>query len=58
MNFTSSAEGKVTVNPFLIRLTVEGGAFELTIFSDARAIIKGTDDPTVAKSIYARYVGA
>ena len=52
------ASGKVTVNPFLIRLTVEGGAFELTIFSDARAIIKGTDDPTVAKSIYARYVGA
>lgn len=52
------ASGTVIVNPFLIRLTVEGGAFELTIFSDARAIIKGTDDPTVAKSIYARYVGA
>lgn len=52
------ASGTVAVNPFLIRLTVEGGAFELTIFSDARAIIKGTDDPTVAKSIYARYVGA
>lgn len=52
------ASGKVTVNPFLIRLVVENGAYELTIFSDARAIIKGTDDPTVAKSLYARYVGS
>ena len=50
--------GQVTVNPFLIRLIVEGGAYELTIFGDARAIIKGTDDPTVAKSLYARYIGA
>jgi adenylyltransferase/sulfurtransferase len=30
----------------------------LTIFPDGRAIIKGTDDATVARSIYARYVGA
>ena len=50
--------GTVTVNPFLIRLVVQGGAYELTIFRDARAIIKGTADPTVAKSLYARYVGS
>lgn len=50
--------GKVTVNPFLIKLIVQDGAYELTIFSDARAIIKGTDDPTAAKSLYARYVGS
>jgi molybdopterin/thiamine biosynthesis adenylyltransferase len=50
--------GKVTVNPFLIRLVVQDGAYELTIFSDARAIIKGTDDPAAAKSLYARYVGS
>ncbi len=52
------ASGQVSVNPFLIRLAVQGGEYELTIFSDARAIIKGTDDPTVAKSLYARYVGS
>ncbi len=52
------ASGQVTVNPFLIRLVVEGGAYELTIFSDARAIIKGTNDPAAAKSLYARYVGS
>ena len=50
--------GHVTVNPFLIRLVLQDGAYELTIFSDSRAIIKGTDDPTVAKSLYARYVGS
>ena len=31
--------------------------FQLTIFPDGRAIIKGTDDITVARSLYARYVG-
>jgi len=52
------ASGQVTVNPFLIRLVVQRGDYELTIFSDARAIIKGTDDPAAAKSLYARYVGS
>jgi molybdopterin/thiamine biosynthesis adenylyltransferase len=52
------ASGQVTVNPFLLRLIVQDGAFEITLFADARAIIKGTADPSVAKSLYARYVGA
>ena len=51
------ASGTVTVNPFLLKLVVQNGAFEITLFADARAIIKGTDDPSVAKSLYARYVG-
>jgi adenylyltransferase/sulfurtransferase len=29
----------------------------LTIFPDGRAIISGTDDPAVARSVYARYIG-
>lgn len=33
-------------------------AFELTIFPDGRAIIKGTDDIAAARTLYARYVGA
>lgn len=32
--------------------------YELTIFPDGRAIIKGTQDVALARSLYARYVGA
>jgi adenylyltransferase/sulfurtransferase len=32
--------------------------YELTVFADGRAIIKGTRDPGVARSLYARYIGA
>jgi adenylyltransferase/sulfurtransferase len=48
--------GEVASNEFLQRLRVDG--YEVTVFPDARAIIKGTDDPAVARTIYARYVGA
>ncbi|HET9979365.1 MAG TPA: ThiF family adenylyltransferase [Ktedonobacterales bacterium] len=48
--------GEVASNEFLLRLRVDG--YEVTVFPDARAIIKGTDDPAVARTIYARYVGA
>jgi len=30
---------------------------ELTIFPDGRAIIRGTSDPAVARSLYSRYIG-
>ena len=30
---------------------------EISLFRDGRAIIKGTSDETVARSIYARYIG-
>jgi adenylyltransferase/sulfurtransferase len=48
--------GQVTVNEYLVRATIDN--FEITIFPDARAIIKGTDDATVARSVYAKYVGS
>jgi adenylyltransferase/sulfurtransferase len=48
--------GEVASNGFLLRLRVDG--HELTIFPDGRAIVKGTDDPAVARSLYARYIGA
>jgi molybdopterin/thiamine biosynthesis adenylyltransferase len=32
--------------------------YELTLFSDGRAIIKGTTDIAIARSLYARYVGS
>jgi molybdopterin/thiamine biosynthesis adenylyltransferase len=48
--------GEVKQNEYLARLSVND--FELTIFRDARAIIHGTDDVSVARSLYAKYVGA
>lgn len=47
--------GEVTCNAFMLRATV--GEYELNIFSDARAIIKGTTDETVARTLYSKYVG-
>ncbi len=46
----------MTRNPYLLRVKIE--AFELTLFPDGRAIVQGTDDPTVARTVYAKYVGS
>jgi molybdopterin/thiamine biosynthesis adenylyltransferase len=46
----------VKQNEYLVRFT--SGENEITVFRDARAIIRGTDDISVARSLYARYVGA
>ena len=43
-------------NDFLLRFSVP--PHEVTVFSDGRAIVKGTRDPAVARSLYARYIGA
>ena len=48
--------GRVSRNPFLLRLAVDD--YLLTIFPDGRAIIGGTDDPAIARSVYARYIGS
>jgi adenylyltransferase/sulfurtransferase len=47
--------GHVTVNEYLLRLDVEG--CQITLFPDGRAIIKGTDNTSIARGLYARYVG-
>ncbi|HEX7177645.1 MAG TPA: ThiF family adenylyltransferase [Pyrinomonadaceae bacterium] len=47
--------GEVRLNPYLVRL--RAGEYELTVFADARAIVRGTDDAKLARSLYARYVG-
>jgi molybdopterin-synthase adenylyltransferase len=46
----------VRQNDFLIRFRVT--PYEMTVFADGRAILKGTKDPAVARSLYARYLGA
>ena len=43
-------------NDFLLRFRV--APYEMTVFADGRAILKGTQDPAVARSLYARYIGA
>ncbi|MDE3178946.1 MAG: ThiF family adenylyltransferase [Acidobacteriota bacterium] len=48
--------GPVRANAFLVQCTL--GPHEITVFEDGRAIIKGTQDSAVARSIYARYVGS
>jgi adenylyltransferase/sulfurtransferase len=47
--------GEVKQNEYLVRFI--SGEFELTVFQDARAIIRGTDDVSVARSLYAKFVG-
>jgi molybdopterin-synthase adenylyltransferase len=50
-----AAVGSVRQGPHLVRLTVP--PHELTVFRDGRAIVKGTAEIAVARSLYARYVG-
>ena len=46
----------VRQNGFLLRFRIP--PYEMTVFSDGRAILKGTKDPAVARSLYAKYIGA
>jgi adenylyltransferase/sulfurtransferase len=50
-----AAHGSVRHNEFVLKFRKE--PFEMTLFADGRAIIKGTTDPSVARTLYARYVG-
>jgi adenylyltransferase/sulfurtransferase len=47
--------GEVRANEFALRFFI--APYEMTVFPDGRAIIKGTSDTGVARSLYARYVG-
>jgi molybdopterin-synthase adenylyltransferase len=48
--------GIVRHNDFVLKFWHD--AYEMTLFPDGRAIIKGTTDTAVARSLYARYVGS
>jgi adenylyltransferase/sulfurtransferase len=50
------ATGRVNHNRFMLKAQV--GDYELTLFADGRAIIKGTDDADRARTLYAKYFGA
>lgn len=47
--------GKVAFNEYMMRIGV--GKYEIALFPDGRAIIRGTEDFSEAKTVYARYVG-
>jgi adenylyltransferase/sulfurtransferase len=53
------AHGTVTVNEFLLRVKLvdRGRPYEITLFQDGRAIVHGTHEPNVARSLYAKFVG-
>ena len=60
VNFASLAErlrraGEVKFNEYLLRFRT--GKFELTVFKDARSIIRGTNEIATARSLYAKYIG-
>ncbi|MGH9875095.1 MAG: ThiF family adenylyltransferase [Pyrinomonadaceae bacterium] len=60
LNFQELAErlkvtGEVKFNDYLLRFCT--GEFELTVFQDARSIIRGTSEITTARSLYAKYIG-
>ncbi len=48
--------GQVKHNEFVLKFWHQ--PYEMTLFPDGRAIIKGTTDIAIARSLYARYVGS
>jgi molybdopterin/thiamine biosynthesis adenylyltransferase len=47
--------GPTQWNEYLLTFSVP--PYELVLFPDGRCLVKGTDDPAVAKSIYSRFIG-
>lgn len=47
--------GEVTFNKYLLKFSID--QYEISLFPDSRAIIKGTNDFSVARGLYAKYIG-
>ena len=47
--------GQVTYNEFMLRFTID--AQEMVVFPDGRAIVKDTADESLARGLYAKYIG-
>jgi molybdopterin/thiamine biosynthesis adenylyltransferase len=47
--------GNVRANDFALRFNID--PYEMTIFPDGRAIVKGTTDIALARGLYSRYIG-
>ena len=55
LNNALRPHGKVRHTDFVLKFWPDD--YEITLFPDGRAIIKGTTDPAIARSLYARFVG-
>ncbi|MFL6301445.1 MAG: ThiF family adenylyltransferase [Terriglobales bacterium] len=55
LNGALRPHGKVRHTEFVLKFWPED--YEITLFPDGRAIIKGTTDPAIARSLYARFLG-
>jgi hypothetical protein len=53
---TIPATGAVQFNDFLLRCSAP--PYEVTVFRDGRAIIKGTEEASLARSVYSKLIGA
>ena len=47
--------GEVRYNEYMLRFAVNG--YEMVVFPDGRAMVNGTTDESLARTLYARYVG-
>jgi len=56
MSVRLGSHGTVKHNAFVLKFWRD--PYEMTLFPDGRAIIKGTNDTSVARSLYARFVGS
>ena len=50
------ARAEPRYNPLLLKVQIDD--YELTVFIDGRALVKGTSKPEEARAVYARYIGA
>ncbi len=50
--------GNVRHNEMVLKFWPARSEYEMTVFPDGRAIIKGTTDTAVARSLYARFIGS
>lgn len=49
------AAGNVQVNDFLLKCSAP--PYEITLFKDGRAIVRGTEEGSLARSVYAKLIG-
>ncbi|MFQ5929161.1 MAG: ThiF family adenylyltransferase [Acidobacteriota bacterium] len=47
---------QVDINEYMMRIQVDG--YEIALFTDGRSIIRGTDDFSEARAVYAKYIGS
>jgi molybdopterin-synthase adenylyltransferase len=48
--------GIIQFNGYMMRVQVDG--YDIALFPDGRSVIKGTEDPAEARSIYSKYIGS